>query len=40
MHYQLYDGEDEFEPRAIPKPITKHDVSCKPFCQIVKYLPC
>lgn len=28
MHYQLYDDEEEFEPRVIPKPITKHDVSC------------
>lgn len=28
MHCQLYDGEEEFEPRVVPKPITKHDVSC------------
>lgn len=26
MHYQSYDDE-EFEPRIIPKPITKLDVS-------------
>ncbi|XP_012540864.1 uncharacterized protein PF11_0213 isoform X2 [Monomorium pharaonis] len=25
MHYQLYDDEEEFEPRVTPKPITKHD---------------
>lgn len=26
MHYQSY-GEEEFEPRIIPKPTTKLDVS-------------
>lgn len=29
MHYQSYDGE-EFEPRIIPKPTTKLDVSLLP----------
>lgn len=27
MHYQSYDGEEEFEPRIIPKPTSKLDVS-------------
>ncbi|XP_018393872.1 PREDICTED: uncharacterized protein LOC108772761 [Cyphomyrmex costatus] len=33
MHYQLYDGEEEFEPRVVPKPITKHD------CFVVPTVP-
>lgn len=41
MHYQLYDGEEEFEPRVIPKPVTKH-VSCffNLFDDIIKRLSC
>ncbi|XP_024868481.1 uncharacterized protein LOC112452479 isoform X1 [Temnothorax curvispinosus] len=30
MHYQPYDGEEEFEPRVVPKPITKRDCFVAP----------
>ncbi|XP_011161921.2 asparagine-rich protein [Solenopsis invicta] len=30
MYYQRYDSEEEFEPRVIPKPLTKHDCFVKP----------
>ncbi|KYM80805.1 Fibroblast growth factor receptor 3 [Atta colombica] len=33
MYYQFYDGEEEVEPRVIPKPITKHD------CFVVPTVP-
>ncbi|KAG5306818.1 STIL protein, partial [Acromyrmex insinuator] len=33
MYYQFYDGEEEVEPRVIPKPMTKHD------CFVVPTVP-
>ncbi|KYN22080.1 PREDICTED: uncharacterized protein LOC108759373 [Trachymyrmex cornetzi] len=33
MYYQFYDGEEEVEPRVVPKPITKHD------CFVVPTVP-
>ncbi|XP_011861808.1 PREDICTED: uncharacterized protein LOC105558630 [Vollenhovia emeryi] len=30
MRRQLYDGEEEFEPRVVPKPVAKHDCLVAP----------